>query len=112
MAFTGNEHHDISFEDAGVMTKRYRDKMSTNPPSSWLKGGFFGRAAIETLLAQENCVGIRYYYGLDENNIQVLVLVGTDSDEDDLVGKDNQCMEMSVPCPDRCGTNNILNSGT
>ena len=75
-----------------------------------LKGGFFGRDAISALLSQDTCVGIRYYYGLDESDVQVLVLVGTDGDGNDLVGQDNLCMEVSIPCPDVCGNDNVLNS--
>lgn len=108
MSFTGNEHHDISFEDASTLTKKYRDQMA---PSSRL-GGFFGEAAVRDLLDQTNCVGIRYYYGLDKDNKQVLVLVGTDANENDLVGEGKLCMEMAIPCPDRCGNNNILNSSS
>lgn len=105
MAFTGNEEHEISFEEAGELTARYREAGGASE-----KGGFFGRASIEALLAQEKCVGIRYYYGLDTQNKRVLVLVGTDEDENDLVEGHNLCMEMSIPCPNVCGDNNVLNS--
>ncbi len=106
MAFTGYEIHDISFAKAGDLTKDYRLQMSPGQR----KGGFFGQAAVKALLAQENCVGMRYYYGLDKDGKQVLVLVGTDASENDLVGEGNFCMEVAIPCPDRCGANNILNS--
>ena len=62
MSFTGNEEHTISFNKAAEMTKRYGDQMAKEDR----KGGFFGKKAIEALLEQTDCVGIRYYYGLDE----------------------------------------------
>lgn len=108
MAFTGSEQHEISFEVGGALTKKYRDQMAPGQR----KGGFFGSEAIQALLNQDHCVGIRYYYGLDKNGKQELVLVGTDANENDLVGEGNLCMDVSIPCPDRCGENNILNTGT
>ena len=105
MSFTGNENHDISFTNAAVMTKKYRD----NNPGAIL-GGFFGKTALLALLNQSNCVGISYYYGLDANGNKVLVLAGCDANENDLTGPTNLCKEMSVLCPPHCGTNDILNS--
>lgn len=106
MTFTGHEDHEISFNDAAILTKRYRDQMSSGD----CKGGYFSRDAIESLLAQDGCVGIRYYYGLDQSDTQVLVVVGVDADENDLIGNDNVCIEMSILCPEHCGDSNILNS--
>lgn len=107
--FTGNEDHTISFENAGKLTKNYRNQM--NPEDK--KGGFFGEKAILTLLSQQDCVGIRYYYGLnekEEKKVQVLVIVGVDKNENDLVGEKYVCFEMALPCPDCCSNDNILNS--
>ena len=106
MAFTGNEDHDISFDDAAQMTLRYRQKVGEEAR----KGGFFGKKAVESLLEQDSCVGVRYYYGIDENEEKVLVLVGTDADENDLVANTNVAIEYSLPCPSQCGENNVLNS--
>jgi hypothetical protein len=104
MTFTGQENHQISLNDAAALTSRYRAQMGTRI----LKGGFFGKDAIQAILNQADCVGIRYYYGLDANNIQVLVLVGTNAKGDDLVN--GELAEMSIPCPDWCGGPNALNS--
>lgn len=102
--FTGEENHDISLNDAAALTGRYRSLMGEND----IKGGFFGRDAIEEVLAQTGCVGIRYYYGLSTNGKQVLVLVGANADGDDLT--EGVVLEFSVPCPAYCATNNDLNS--
>ncbi len=107
--FTGNENQKIGFAAAGTLTRRYRDSMEALRVP-YKKGGFFGSEGIQNLLDQENCVGIRYYYGLDANDVQVMVWVGVDSDENDLVGEDNLCLEMSIPCPDNCSEDNVLNS--
>ena len=104
MAFTGNENHEISLSEAASMTKKYRDQMGAGDR----KGGFFGRDAIERILAQHECVGIRFYYGLDVDEKQVLVLTGTKADEDDLYNR--FLAELSIPCPNYCGADNPLNS--
>ena len=106
MSFNGNENHDISFDEASILTKRYREKEGATAR----KGGFFGRKAIEKLLQQESCVGIRYYYGLDSKDEKVLVLVGANAAENDLVMSDNVAFEYSVVSPPRGGEDNMLNS--
>jgi hypothetical protein len=102
--FTGSENHDIRIDEAAALTARYRAKMQANDK----QGGFFGRDAIEAILSQARCVGIRYYYGLDSQNQQVMVLVGVDEFENDLA--DGILAEASVTCPPRCSENNSLNS--
>ncbi len=106
MPFDGNENHDISFDEASILTKRYREKEG----SSVRKGGLFGRKVIENLLQQDHYVGIRYYYGLDSNDEKVLILVGTNADENDLVKSNHLAFEYSVASPPRSGEDNMLNS--
>ncbi|MEN9582473.1 MAG: hypothetical protein RL641_427 [Candidatus Parcubacteria bacterium] len=103
--FTGHENHEISFATGAALTKRYRDN---NPGSR--KGGYFSKDAILELLDQENCVGMRVYYANDESGEMEMVLVGVASNENDLIGEGNLCMDMCMPCPDRCGESNLLNS--
>ena len=100
----GHENHEISLDEAALLTERYREQME----QSQIKGGFFGRDAISAILNQDNCIGIRYYYGLDSNNKQVLVLVGVNSDENDITA--GELAEISIPCPPYCGDSNVLNS--
>lgn len=104
--FTGIEDHAISFRDAGELTHNFRE----NHPNASVKGGYFSKKAISALLSQNNAVGIRIYFGNDENEQVKLVVVGVDANENDLVGEENLCMEYSVPCPSKCGNENILNS--
>jgi hypothetical protein len=103
MSFTGNENHDIPLATAAEWTKNYRN---ANPNAT--KAHFFGREAIEAILAQESCVGIRIYYALDDTGEKHLILVGADANENDLyLGK---LAERSKPCPSMCGIANPLNS--
>ena len=72
--FTGNEDHAISLEEAGILTKNFRQRAGKNA----IKGGFFGQAALQQLLDQEGVVGVRYYYAEENNGRPVMVLVGVD----------------------------------
>ncbi|MCB0312598.1 MAG: hypothetical protein KDH84_04930, partial [Calditrichaeota bacterium] len=56
---TGEEDHDISLADAVRLTDNFRKTVDAGTPL----GGYFGRDAILRILSQEECVGIRYYYG-------------------------------------------------
>ncbi|MDP1728449.1 MAG: hypothetical protein Q8M15_16815 [Bacteroidota bacterium] len=105
MAFTGNENHDISLQDASDLTKNYRD---TQSGSDYIKGEFFGKTALLAVLNQDDCVGIRIYYGIDSDNIPKLVIVGADANEDDLT--EGIIMEVGKLCPPYCSTSNLLNS--
>lgn len=102
--FTGNETHDIPLSDAAAMTKTYRQSV----PAGSRKGGFFSRTAIESILADSNCVGIRYYHGINNRGEPVIILVGADANEDDLTT--GALLEFAIPCPTQCGSSNPLNS--
>ena len=102
--FTGLEDHTISIDDASELTRNYR--MSAGKGA--IKGGFFGRAAIEQVLNQEGVVGIRYYYAKENNGRPVMIMVGVDEFGKDLV--DGFIAERSIPCPPFCGGLNPLNS--
>lgn len=102
MSFDGTEGASISRTDAGTMTANYRTK---NPGDT--KGHFIGKEILESILAQTDCQGIRIYYGIDGEDAKQLIIAGADSNEDDIL---DLIADYMVPCPSRCGTNNVLNS--
>ncbi|MFA6261228.1 MAG: hypothetical protein WC760_07170 [Bacteroidia bacterium] len=106
MSFTGNENHSISLEDAAALTKNYRDA-NINP----IIGEYFGQTAIEEILAQTGCVGIRAYFAIcDPTSLEPklrLVICGVDSSENDIL---NIIAENGSLCPPNCSTANALNS--
>ena len=104
MAFDGTEGSPIDKEIASAWTKNYRQ---ANPDG--LHGHFFGREKLLALLEQEGCVGVRFYYGLD-NGVQQLLAVGTDSEQNDQLDGDFKVLDDSRPCPPVCGRPNRLNS--
>ncbi|GAB5417054.1 MAG: hypothetical protein Crog4KO_19200 [Crocinitomicaceae bacterium] len=102
MAFNGKEGGAISIEQGADMTARYRDD---NPGD--IKGHFYGKDILKQLLNQEGAMGIRIYYGIDENGKKELVLVSADADENDNL---DLVVDLSQPCPPDCGAANDLNS--
>ena len=102
MAFQGLQDHHITLAQGAEFTKNYR----ANNPNS-MQGGFFSAGVVKEILAQPNCAGVRYYYGWKDNS-PVLVLVGTDVNEHDMVN--GVLAEFAWPCPPFCDSPNALNS--
>jgi hypothetical protein len=105
MNYTGNENHDIRLEDAAELTKRFRDNL---PVIDDTIAEYFGKSALQELLDQSGCIGIRVYYGIDVNNTKRLVITGVDNNGDDLC--EGNLMEAGTICPPICSNNNPLNS--
>ncbi len=103
MEFTGQENHNISLSDATKMTAAFRGK---NP--NMTKASFFGRDAIERILGQEGCTGIRVYYGEDASSKMSPVLVGVTAKGDDLFN--GELAELGGQCPPHCAEGSPLNS--
>lgn len=102
MTFNGTEGAAISLSVASAMTARYRQ----NNPNQ-IKAHFFGKEILAEILSQHNCVGIRMYYGINENGDRELVLVGVDQGQNDIL---DLVVDLSAPCPKACSTANPLNS--
>lgn len=102
MAFDGTEGGEITLSSGAAMTEEFRLR---NPNE--IKAHFFGKDIINEILNQEGCMGIRLYYGLDEDGENQLVMVGADSDENDMT---DLVADLSHPCPNACSAANPLNS--
>jgi hypothetical protein len=94
--FTGQEEHDLTLADAKKLTKAFRDKAGAGA----ILGHFFSKKALQKVLDQEDCVGIRHYYGEDKDGDPVLVLVGVTADGSDMTG--GVILEIGFPCPPKC----------
>jgi hypothetical protein len=103
MTITGNENHSISLAEASAWTKNYRD---ANPGQ--IKGHALGKNAISDILFQDNCVGLRVYYALDDSGAKQIIFVGIDADGNDLY--EGKLAERTYVCPPDCGAANSLNS--
>lgn len=83
------------------------DAFQINFPNEIISS-FIGKNNVENLLQQEDCVGIRIYNGYDEVERKIsLVLVGVDSNDDELLNDGLIYDDMKV-CPPNCPTGNSL----
>jgi hypothetical protein len=98
MSFNGKEGEQITLATAKTWTASYRKQMASNG----IKGHFFGKDILQAILDQSGAEGIRMYYGIDDNNQQVMILVAADANEDDMVT--GIIADRSVLCPPRCGS--------
>ncbi len=95
----------ISLETAKTWTANYRSK---NPDA--IKAHFFGSEIIDKILTQSGCVGIRMYYAIDDNGGKQIVLVGVDSNGNNMepatlelnLDDPNTIADISFPCPSFC----------
>jgi hypothetical protein len=126
---TGKEGAPIEIKQAASWTKNYRDKNPREPISQ-----FFGKEILEKILCQEGCLGIRFYYALDNEGKKHLIITGAMSDGTDQIGgKEYEAPvgditknvltaaqmslytvgEMSQPCPGSAGCpTNVLTGAT
>lgn len=103
MSLQEDQNHDFPLDTASEWTANYR---KANP--NQINAHAFGKNAIKKILAQDNCIGLRIYYALDENGVKQLIVVGVDANANDLY--EGLIAERSMPCPPLCGTKNPLNS--
>lgn len=102
MAFNGSEAEQITLELGAAWTKNFRDAGNQDKT----KAHFFGRDILMRILEQDNCMGLRIYYALDDNRNPQLVILGADGDEKDQVH--GVIAERSFPCPNWCDTTSAL----
>lgn len=99
-----DEEQNIPLPTASVWTANYRTASPSNTPIAH----FYGKDAIQAILDQEDCTGLRIYYALDNNGKKQLIIVGADDDENDLY--EGVIVERGYSCPANCGAENPLNS--
>ena len=104
MAFTGHEDHDIDLTTASDWTANFR---ATAPVTATI-AHFFGKDAIQAILDQDYCVGIRIYYAIDQNGDNQLIVCGAKANEDDLYN--GLLAEKAERNPPSGGASNPLNS--
>jgi len=99
--------HLISVAEAAEMTAAFRATHSLEV-RAWL----LDRGAIDTILAQPDCAGIRIYRAHNAEGAAQVVVVGTDENGTDLLPADKQApglvAERTWPCPPICGGPSVL----
>lgn len=94
--------HHIPLQAAAALTRRFRQGAAKGA----VLGELFGRAAVEELLRQPGCEGIRIYHGRDESGAAVVVLVGVDAGGADMTA--GAILEQGLPCPPWCSAGSPL----
>ena len=105
MKNTRTESRTLSLKTAGRQTKAFRKAF---PEAT--KAFYFGRNAIETLLAHPDATGVRYYHGLDARQHEHMILVAVDAMGNDIINGD--IFQRAFPCPPICADYNVLNSAS
>lgn len=96
MVFTGNEDHSISLEEAAKLTKNYRESAGAGA----FLGGYLSKSAVLEILNQGSCLGLRIYNATSDTGEPTFVLVGVNSNGDDLT--DGGLAEFVSACPPYC----------
>lgn len=104
MAFNGTEASQVTLTEASDWTKNFRNTIT----SGETLGHFFGKDIINAILNQSECMGIRIYYGMEEDGTKNLVMVGAMANENDM--ETGVLAEHAIKCPHICGIANSLNS--
>jgi len=85
--------HKVSITEARELVDRRR-RAAEQP------AGAFKKSALERLLNQTGCVGVRIYYGMHPDGQPALVLVGVDEYGEEML--DGELLERNFPCPPFC----------
>lgn len=101
MAFSGSEGSTIELGVGHTLTYAYQE---AHPDE--VKGYFFGKTKLMSLLNQAGCMGIRVYFGLDGTTPK-LVLVGATSNENDMT---SLILDAGCATPPYTGVANGLNN--
>jgi len=112
------------------MTRRYRDNKTLilqpqYPPEILALCETFNKDGIVALASNPDAVGIRIYYGMDENLLVHAILVGVDAQGADILppaatasgarivtaldGGDDDILENAIRCPPTCPPPSDLN---
>ncbi|WP_303310708.1 hypothetical protein [Hymenobacter sp. BT730] len=103
MSFTGSEGTFIELGVGHDLTSCYQGEHTDE-----VRGYFFGKTKLQSLLNQPGCVGIRIYYGQDGTGPK-LVLAGVTNNENDII---TLVLDAGVPSPPASGISNQLNNIT
>ncbi len=93
--------HAMSAPEAAALTQAFRE---ANPGAE--TAGYFDRAAIDQILSEPGVAGLRIYQGMHPDGASALVIVGVDSQGDDL--DQGTIAEKHRPCPPFCSRSGEL----
>jgi len=95
----------ISKERADLLMQRFRDK---HPGKETVVARFIGTDQINNILGQGNCVGLRIYFGYDDNGQLDVFLIGALANGNNIgpIGSQGPqtgiMSDQTMPCPPYC----------
>ena len=92
--FDGTEGSTITAQEAATLRSNYEAGISQGD----ILGVFMGKDLLGDILEQQGCMGIRFYFGKDDNDKLTLVLRSADKDGNDIGIYGNRL----VFCPPNC----------
>ena len=92
--------------DHKITVAQARTLRSTKHQALPTRGGHFPREAIESILKQPGCEGIRFYYGGNPDGSPALVMLGINADLVDMT--DGEIIDTHHPCPPFCDDSSAL----
>lgn len=95
--------HEIGMTEARDLIGRWK---RANPAQA--SAGAMTRVALDRILAQEGCHGVRVYYGLNPDGTMALIAVGVDELGNDM--DEGALAERTFPCPPFCAIGSALDS--
>jgi len=111
-------NHFISLATAQAMTARFRAEKENILAPAYRGQNIlsicetFNREPFDSVLAEEGCVGLRIYFGMEEDLKVKVIIVGVDADNKDILPSqsarrttddpDTGIIELGRPCPDFC----------
>ncbi|HEY3429237.1 MAG TPA: hypothetical protein VGK39_01090 [Cyclobacteriaceae bacterium] len=102
----------IDLATARKWAANYRSKLTKTDER---QAHYFGSDILQQILGQSDCIGIRIYYGIDDAGNKQLMLIGVDSNGENLIPSagarlvegDNIIGDASFPCPNTCPGNGL-----
>jgi hypothetical protein len=104
MSFSPNEGAIITLAEGAKMTANYRATISAGETIAHA----VGKNLVNAVLSQVACVGIRFYYAINNSGDRQLVAVGVDANGDDMT--QGVILDEFTNCPPECGKPNVLNT--
>jgi hypothetical protein len=95
--------HDIGLTEAREMIGRWKRANPDKPSASATT-----KVALERVLGQDGCVGVRAYFACNADMTTTLVYVGVDEFGNDM--DDGELAERSFICPPFCPMDSALDS--
>lgn len=86
---TGEEGDFISSAQAAEFTARFNDKKRKEglKPGTYVEAQFYGKQKLLKLMKKDGCVGLRFYFGVSENQelADQVVVVAVNAEGRDLI---------------------------